>query len=225
MEEIDISASGKNYKVSVRNEADKSVVAEIFKLREYRRAEEVITSARYPILDMGAHIGLFSLYCRALNPKIKILAIEPDPSNLKILRKNLSLNKIANIDIIEAAVAGETGKGDLALDTDGLNNRIVYEKKKTGSIKVNTLSLSDLLKKFKRVSLIKMDVEGAEEEILDSLASEDWSRVESFMLEYHNKNRRGIEETLRTNGFGVQVFPSKFDKTMGFIFASNKRLK
>ena len=43
--------------------------------------------------------------------------------------------------------------------------------------------------------------------------------------QYHRgrEKSREIEEKLRTNGFTVQVFPSKFDKTMGFIFAHNKR--
>jgi hypothetical protein len=46
-------------------------------------------------------------------------------------------------------------------------------------------------------------------------------------MEYHNYsglNYKSIEIQLRENGFGVQIFPSKFDKKMGFIFAKNKRI-
>ena len=47
-----------------------------------------------------------------------------------------------------------------------------------------------------------------------------------MILEYHKGNEyKVLAEKLRENGFGVQVFPSHFDKTMGFIWANNKRIK
>ncbi len=71
-----------------------------------------------------------------------------------------------------------------------------------------------------------MDIEGAEYEILESFLSTDWARIKNIILEYHEQNGRTrgeIEKLLRENGFGVQIFPSKFDKSMGFVWANNKR--
>jgi len=78
------------------------------------------------------------------------------------------------------------------------------------------------------MSLLKMDIEGGEYEVFDSMDSDDFSMVNFVILEYHTssyKHASGkqIEEKLRVNGFGAQVFPSKFDKTMGFLYARNKR--
>ena len=80
-------------KIDLRDEADRSVFNEIFKFGEYRIAEEAIRGAAYPILDIGAHAGFFSLYCHAQNPKVKIFALEPEPENYKFLQKNLKAEK------------------------------------------------------------------------------------------------------------------------------------
>jgi hypothetical protein len=49
--------------------------------------------------------------------------------------------------------------------------------------------------------------------------------VNYVILEYHEGREKSIEieQQLRENGFSVQVFPSKFDKTMGFMYGRNKR--
>ena len=72
---------------------------------------------------------------------------------------------------------------------------------------------------------MKLDIEGGEYEVFTGMSEVDLAMVNYIILEYHEgrEKSREIEEKLRTSGFAVQVFPSKFDKTMGFIFAHNKR--
>ena len=70
-----------------------------------------------------------------------------------------------------------------------------------------------------------MDIEGSEFEILENLKSEDFNLFENIVFEYHDnkdRNHKKLEQILRENKFGVQTFPSKFDKTMGFIFGNKK---
>ncbi|MFA7653725.1 MAG: FkbM family methyltransferase [Candidatus Magasanikbacteria bacterium] len=238
MENIILKFEKSEFKLSLRGEADTSVMREIFKLREYRRAEEVIKQAQDPILDVGAHAGFFSLYCRALNPVVKILGLEPEKNNLEFFAKHLKNNKIKDVAIIAGALAGKTGERVLKISSDSHNHRLNDNRlpevflSKAGyrdetEVKVRVFSLFDLcrLHKIKKLSLIKMDIEGGEFEVFESLMSEDYLLFQSIILEYHNNidHYQIIENKLRVNGFGVQVFPSKFDKTMGFIFASNKR--
>lgn len=73
-----------------------------------------------------------------------------------------------------------------------------------------------------------MDIEGGEFEVIESLQPKHFSLFQNIILEYHNSSERHyrtLETKLRENGFSVQIFPSHFDKTMGFIFAANKRLR
>lgn len=54
------------YAFQCRNESDIAVVNEIFRERNYKQCDEIIQHAQHAILDIGAHIGVFTAYCRAL---------------------------------------------------------------------------------------------------------------------------------------------------------------
>jgi hypothetical protein len=121
---------------------------------------------------------------------------------------------------------------------------------------IEILSLKDFFEKNKidKVSLIKMDIEGGEYGIMESLDKETFSRIEAFVLEHHKRScqlpvasskgglkscqvgvacmrhvqeeerdEKFLERIFRENGFSVQIFPSQFDKKMGFILAKNRR--
>lgn len=224
MEKIKLKFLNKELNLTLRDEADVSVMREIFKLREYKAVEEIIKTATL-ILDVGAHAGFFSIYCNTINPKTIIYAIEPEENNLKILKENLLANKIKEIKIIAGALFFNTGKSFLAIEADNINHHL----SKTG-VEVKTYSLRDLCKqnKIKRLDLIKMDIEGTEFEIIENWEKNDFKLFKHIIFEYHDNaknHHQNLEKKLRENGFGVQVFPSKFEKNMGFILANNKRLK
>lgn len=216
-------------RIDLRDEADRSVFNEIFKYREYRIAEESIRNAVYPILDIGAHAGFFSLYCHAQNTKVKIFALEPEPENFKFLQKNLKMNEVKTVKAEQAAMGGQTGPRRLELSPDSHNHRLMESNRmsENKSIEVQCYSLADFCgkNKIKKVSLLKIDIEGGEKEVFSGMSSADFMMVNFIILEYHNNSElTQIEARLRENGFGVQIFPSHFDKTMGFLFANNKRL-
>ena len=225
-----VQFNGQSLTIQIRDEADESVAAEIFKLREYRITEELIKNAVDPILDIGAHSGLFTLYARTLNPIISIVAVEPEEGNIALLKQHLADNQITNVKIIEGAIAGTSGRRQLILSQDSHNHRLSDGEKdsKITTTTIRAYSLNDLLNSLNisRVGLIKMDIEGGEYEVFERLKTEDYKKIKAVIMEYHEIDGRRyseIELLLRENGFGVQIFPSKFDKTMGFLFATNKR--
>ncbi|MFA5062187.1 MAG: FkbM family methyltransferase [Patescibacteria group bacterium] len=216
----------KDWHFNLRDEADASVFNEIFKYKEYRAADFVIKSAKYPIVDVGAHAGFFVFYCKMLGGKAKIFALEPEPNNLKLLQKHVKANKLKGVYVISGALAGESGKRLLEISADSHNHKLADGEIKENSIKVQAYSLADFCRqnKIKKISLLKMDIEGGEYEVFENLKASDLNMVNFIILEYHNgKEYQQIEQKLRENGFGVQIFPSKFDRTMGFLFAKNKR--
>jgi hypothetical protein len=94
---------------------------------------------------------------------------------------------------------------------------------------ITAVSLKDFCKnkKIKVIDFLKMDIEGGEYEIVRALCEDKTLIIKYLMLEYHCKyagEEKIMENQLREAGFGVQIFPSRFDKTMGFIFARNKRV-
>lgn len=216
--------------ITIRDEADESVAAEIFKLREYKMAEEIIENSTLPILDVGAHAGFFTLYARALNSIVPIIALEPEPHNVHALAANINNNQAHNITVVKGALAKERGERELMRSSDSHNHKLKTNDAEKGSIIVQAYSLKDLSSKYfpQGIGLIKMDIEGGEYEVFANLDQADFTSLKAIVMEYHDlptKKHQEIEQILREHGFGVQTFPSKFDKTMGFMWATNKRVR
>jgi hypothetical protein len=88
--------------------------------------------------------------------------------------------------------------------------------------KVETYNLDDFFKEqgIEQVALLKLDIEGAEFEVLRNFTH--WEKIKNIALEYHDfgeNNHKQLEELLSQNGFKVKARNSKFDKNLGFIFA------
>src|SRR3989344_1510973 len=189
-----VQFNGQSLTIQIRDEADESVAAEIFKLREYRITEELIKNAVDPILDIGAHSGLFTLYARTLNPIISIVAVEPEEGNIALLKQHLADNQITNVKIIEGAIAGTSGRRQLILSQDSHNHRLSDGEKdsKITTTTIRAYSLNDLLNSLNisRVGLIKMDIEGGEYEGFEGLKLEDYEKIKAVIMEYHQTDGR-----------------------------------
>jgi len=220
-----LSFNNQDYQIKIRSQADKSVMKEIFELGEYKDVESIIKSAKAPIIDAGAQAGFFCLYCRALNSEVKIYAIEPDENNLEVLADNLTVNNISNVEIIPAALAGQTGLRDFFISTDTHNHSLfkVLAPQITKTNKIKTYSLDDFLNEqgIERVSLLKLDIEGAEYEVLNNFKG--WKKINNIILEYHDfgeYKHSQLIELLQEKSFKTKTTPSKFDKSLGFIIGS-----
>lgn len=210
-----------------RDEADRSVWAEIFDHQEYRAAEERLKGARV-IFDIGAHAGFFALYARALNPKAKIVCVEPEQNNIDAIRDHLKKNnKQVGVLIIEGALASKSGTYGLMVARDSHNHQVTsMDKAPKGARQVQGFTLKELIKEASVdcVDLLKMDIEGAEMDIVLKWGQQDFALIKSLILEYHGgpSSAARLRGILKKNGFGVQVFPSKFDAKMGILFARKK---
>ncbi len=231
MQQRTIKLNNHSWDVTLRDDADESIANEIFKFREYRIVEPFIAKADHAILDIGAHSGLFSLYVRSFNASAPIIAFEPEPKNFALLTKHIEVNQLKNITPVKKAIARESGKRKLVIMPDNLNHFLspdknLFSKKETVAVEARSLidALSD--HSIAQASLVKMDIEGGEYDIIEDLTPELASKVEAFLLEYHDAkgDHKRLEEQFRQHGFSVQTFPSHFEKSMGFIFARNKRV-
>lgn len=136
-------------------------------LRKYFNISEGI------FIDIGANIGKFSIIMgKKIDNKGKVLAIEPHPDNFKILQRNIELNNLKNVTALNLACSNKKGNLQLFLDEDGTggHSTIKSKKTKTGNNKiwVRAETLDSIIKKekIKKVDLIKIDVEGAEANVL-----------------------------------------------------------
>lgn len=243
-----VTLNNRQLQIPINNEGDLSVFREIFLDRDYQNLAEIIKNADLPILDIGGHIGLFSLYAHCLNPQVPIYVFEPDEANFKALKQNLQLNHIKNVFPKNIAVAGESGMRELYISPDSHNHSFFAGAHDSGeessslslgkTRKVQVLSLSDIFTSNKskfsieNYSLIKLDCEGAEFEILNSLTSDQLSICPAYYIEYHEftlaRHERSevpaliatdLVKVLQRAGFKTQLQKSRYDSRMGFIFA------
>jgi FkbM family methyltransferase len=217
-------------KLNLKSEADESVFHEIFVNRDYVVVEDIVSEAGAAILDIGAHIGLFSMYARGLNDNVKIFAYEPAPENFAAMKEHFKENHISGIVVKNVAVTEKEGETVLFLSEDSHNHSIWnLFGTKMRQVKVPTVSMAkiferDLAKQgVNFCDLVKMDCEGAEFEILESMKAEVFKKIGSFYIEYHEyvdgKKGENLVKILQRNGFKVRITKSRYDNRLGFIFA------
>jgi len=211
-------------KIETNGDADESVFHEIFTERGYQDVDQEIKNAKSTILDIGAHIGVFSIYANALNPTVRIIAFEPEEKNYQLLKKNLKTNNASNVIPRNIAIAATEGQKTLYISEDSHNHSLDENAKNIiSSKKVQGTTLENIITKTGKIDLIKMDCEGAEFEIIKSLSPETFAKIDAFVIEYHEysigNNPKDLKQILERNKFKVQLSQSKYDKRMGFIRA------
>jgi len=115
--------------------------------------------------DVGANVGFFSLLAAVLvGPAGRVVAFEPLPRNIDLLRANLGLNAVANVDIVTAAVAEKAGSTLFATEGSPSMGSIDAPQ----GIEVPVVALDELVAKgeIPLPAAIKMDIEGAESRAL-----------------------------------------------------------
>lgn len=117
------------------------------------------------VIDLGAHIGYYTLLlARRVGPVGRVLAFEPDPTNLAALAENVNVNGYRNIDIFPLAVSCISGPISLHKCVDnGGDHRLWGDDQSRTQVAVQAATLDDLFgPAHPRVSLIKMDIQGSE---------------------------------------------------------------
>ncbi len=174
---------------------------------EHKKMLENIIKPEMTVLDIGANIGYYSLMMLELmGNKGKLIAVEPSPSNIEILRKNLLLNKYNDIEVHNAAISDENGTKKFFLSEMSNLNTLNYTEKKslnlTGeTINVKTLTVPQIME-GRNLDLIRMDVEGHEVEVLNGLIPNIGvnNLYPSIIFETHRSrynNEHSMENTLK----------------------------
>lgn len=221
-----VECGGQTLTVSYRSAVDTSVLNEIFQYREYRAAEVVIRAARNPILDVGGHAGYFSLYCRALNPTVPIITVEPATENLVVMEENFTTNAVEPVEVVVGVLGAKTETRLFHLTRDSHTHSLLPPplSERADSLPVQAYALGDLARErgIAGFGLVKLDVEGAEFELLPAWSPAEWALVQALVLEYHDTHEhhhQTLETLIREQGFRVQHFPSQFASHLGFLFA------
>ncbi len=176
------------------------------------------------VLDIGANLGYYALMEAVLvGPTGKVYALEPVPSNYRLLKDNVGLNGFdGRIETFPLAVAGSRGRLPIHLSAASNLNTLFPQgsRRLTGeTVEVETTDLASFLADKRPVDLIRMDIEGAEVDVLNSLARMDRSIPRPGVLfethrSQYNDGDRNIEKPLHelcAGGYRVKYLVSNSD--------------
>lgn len=147
------------------------------------------------ILDCGANIGLATVFFKFICPSSRIFSFEPDKQTFKLLKKNIAQNRFSDVTLVNAAVSDSNGLIDFYVGDvkkGALNMSTKSERNSKNKITVKSISLSEFIKehfKDKKIDFLKMDIEGAEVEVISDLHHNGvLKNIEQGVIEYHHKS-------------------------------------
>jgi FkbM family methyltransferase len=154
---------------------------EIFENEIYRFSSDSNTPV---IIDCGANIGLSAIYFKLLYPNSMVIAFEPDNNNFELLKKNIELNNFKNVELYKKAVW--TKDGTISFEANESEASRINEEKADDAVLVECIKLASFLSHYPKIDFLKMDIEGAEDKVIDD-CSDVLSNIQNMFIEYHGK--------------------------------------
>lgn len=195
---------------------DVNTYEEVFLQRQYEppSAAAALIGERPRVADLGANVGLFGAWTLAHAPGARLLAFEPDPANVRVLRETIAANPSADWELVEACAGAANGETRFAAGAFALS------RMGEGTA---TVPVVDALERLRDADVVKIDIEGGEWDILgDPRFAELPARV--VVLEYHPHlcpepdARAAAVGRLAELGFEVHPFEHRPDGT-GMLWA------
>lgn len=161
-------------------------------------------------VEVGAHNGLLAFYVARIFPKANIHIFECNPVMVTAINYGIAVNGFSNIRCYPFGLSNYNGNCDFGvnLENTGGSSMLIHDGHHVKNQRVKVLDFETVLSTFDNIKYLKIDIEGEEFKIFDSLITKDskfFDRVSTLNLELHdeiypdlNLDRKGIKEYLST---------------------------
>lgn len=163
-------------------------------------AEKYIYDGKVIMIDIGANIGISTLYFAKKYPLMEIICIEASPINFGLLRKNVKANNLKRVKSVQGFASDSSNK---PIDffhnilSPGGSAGLGYKNFPESAIElfsVNSIKISDLILDSKKLFVLKLDIEGAEYKVLQELADSNVTcRIIELIVEVTMGNSQEFE--------------------------------
>ncbi|HMK63225.1 MAG TPA: FkbM family methyltransferase [Acidimicrobiales bacterium] len=181
------------------NKADLDIFREVFIYEVYRLPEHLRPAG--VLVDLGANIGMASVWCARRYDVERVVAVEPVPANAALLRKNIEVNSIP-CQIVQATVGPRRGEVSFSTDQRAGEGHVVEEG--MTDFTVEMVTMDDVLKDVARpIALLKMDIEGGEGPLINEGSLSWLNDIEIIAAELHPQylDVSAMMESICTHGF------------------------
>ncbi len=209
-------------KIKIRkNSTDLMALTHVWLIGEYERENFEIKKDDV-VIDVGGHIGLFTLYASQFCKNGSIFTFEPVTENFELLSENITSNNLQNIKYFNSAVSNSNSPVKLYLNKDAAGHSMF--SKSSQSITVNSISLKQIFddNHVSHCDFLKLDCEGSEYEIIKNLPLEYFQKINKMIIEYHMADTHPelldeLMEILKSQNYKLEI--KTLFNDIGFLYA------
>lgn len=175
------------------NESDPLIFEQIYSEQQYNFFHPFPEKVEW-IIDAGANIGLAAIYFSQKFPNAKIISIEPNTDNYELLKRN-TLN-YSNVICLHAALWYREEHLDISNKLDKSASFRVQPGEDSSGNYIKAITIENLIKEYKmdKISILKIDIEGAEKEVFE-FNNKGWiSNTDCIIVELHDWLKRGTSQ-------------------------------
>lgn len=170
--------------------ADISAFNKIFVWKDYHLPNYAIPEDVLTIVDLGSNIGFSIVYFSMRFPNVRIIGVEPNQENYELAMKNTQ--KVGNLTLVRAGIWSSRCFVSILNNDDRPDSFQVVECDPDTTGAIPAFSIQDLLKDYSldTIDILKVDIEGAEIQLLEN-GKRDWlNRVHTLVIELHGQEIR-----------------------------------
>jgi FkbM family methyltransferase len=189
-------------------------LVEIWIEKVYTPSGFYIARAGDVIVDVGANVGLFSIWMSRLNRACRVVALEPFVENYECLCNNTHKACPNNVETHQIALGECYRTGQMkAVGNRSLDHMLSLEDLDGSRDTIPVVPIQGLfdLARASRIALLKVDIEGAEYQAFERADSQTLGRIDRLAIEYHDHLRPGTLDMLRNrlvNTHQLKIIPS-----------------
>lgn len=207
---------------------------EIFRNRAHMETEGFDGKGAKVVVDAGANEGYYTLKIKRRNPKARVIAVEPMPKTIEVLKKNLKANGFEDVEVVRAALGAKNGRATLEFvpEITVIAAKRIYDqprdwlpKKRIRKLNVRQMTLPSLCaeKGIDEIDLLKLDVEASEMEILKG-AKKMLPKIRKMVIEWHTpKLKKQCIAFMKRNGFRMVCSAQIKGMRCGDIYFINQK--
>jgi len=216
-----------------RSHSDKKILKEVFEDDIYGKIIKHLSGA---VIDCGSYIGETPILFSLLGAK-QVYAYEPNPDLYKLMLKNIVLNSNVanNIVTVNKAVGDKSAEGVIVNGRANLSFGIgrhppFLSKEDTYSVTVKNINeiLKEIIRVHKKIELIKIDIEGYEAKVIETILNGYYDKIKTMIIECHNNKK--LEIVLRKfkdfNNWTIHIVSKTKKKThtLTLLYLINKKI-
>ncbi len=209
---------------------DAWVIKETLLERQYEQVSLPLQDG-WTVVDIGAALGDYAVWAAKQSPHGRVIAVEPFPLAVEVLRRNLELNDVHHVEVVAGAVGGKNGVTTLKVVGKVVQNSTASSDVGGETLTVETFTLAELFKRtgISQCDYLKMDCEGGEYDILFNTSESVLEHVERICMEVHDgmtsHDRAEMMQFLQARGYQTKLTLNPVHHELAYLYAEKNSIK